>query len=56
MQELSDSDRARLRAETLCDERTILKWWRGEKLRKSTAERLDAAAKNMKIRRPKTAA
>ena len=53
-QELSASDRARLRAETLCDERTIDKWWEGGLLRKSTAERLDGAAKKLKIRKPKT--
>lgn len=54
--ELSATDRTRLRAETLCDERTINKWWRGEVMRKSTAERLDEAAKRLKIRKVKNGA
>jgi hypothetical protein len=43
--ELSIGDKARLRAATSCDERTIMRWWRGGTVRPATAERLSAAAK-----------
>jgi hypothetical protein len=50
---LTPGDRARLRADTMCDERTIKRWWLGQSVRASSAERLEAAAKRLGIRRGK---
>jgi hypothetical protein len=53
---LSVSDRARLRAESLCDEQTIERWWAGRhRVRDATAERLTAAAHRLGIARPNDA-
>jgi hypothetical protein len=45
--QLTEKERLLLRAETLCDERTIDKWLAGEEVRATTRERLEAAAKKL---------
>jgi len=48
----SPSERARLRAETLCDDGTIRRWARGERVQDATNVRLTRAAKALGIRLP----
>jgi hypothetical protein len=53
MQELTPHDVARLRAESMCDVRSIKRWWAGEAVRDATAARLEKAAKTLRIKRPR---
>ncbi|MHB8531721.1 MAG: hypothetical protein ACYDC2_03270 [Solirubrobacteraceae bacterium] len=46
---LTRVERVRLMAETLCDERTIRRWERGEAVREPTRERLTKAARKLDI-------
>jgi hypothetical protein len=46
---LNPLDRARLRVETMCTDRTISKWARGEPVRLATARRLSRAAEHLGI-------
>jgi hypothetical protein len=48
--ELSAEERAKLRAESLCDESTIARWARGDEVREVTNIRLTRAARKLHIR------
>jgi hypothetical protein len=50
---LSPHDRARLRSETLCDDGTIRRWARGERVQNATDVRLRRAAESLGIPLPK---
>ena len=50
---LTPHDRARLRAETLCDVGTIRRWERGERVQNATEVRLTRAAESLGIPLPK---
>jgi hypothetical protein len=52
-EKLNPADRVRLQADSLCDIRTVKRWWTGKPVRNSTAERLEASAKKLGLRRPK---
>lgn len=47
--ELTSRERAQLRAMTMCDERTIKRWWTGERVHPAIAESLRVAAKKLGI-------
>jgi len=49
---LTPQQRARLRADSLCDERTIKRWWSGLPVRASSAERLQSSSTKLGLRRP----
>jgi hypothetical protein len=51
--ELTPHERAQLRSISFCDERTIVRWWAGEPIRQSSLGRLEQAAKQLGIRRPR---
>jgi hypothetical protein len=48
---LRTSERARLRAVSLCADKTIVRWWNGEEVRAASAERLERAAAETGITR-----
>jgi len=48
---LTTEQRAKLRAITMCDERTIKRWWARESVNRAIAFRLDFAARELGIRR-----
>jgi hypothetical protein len=50
---LSPHERARLRAETLCDDATIRRWDRGDRVHDATDVRLTRAARLLGISVPK---
>lgn len=52
---LRTSDKATLRAASLCADKTIERWWRGENVRGASAERLERAAAQTGISRPSLA-
>jgi len=53
---LPPHDRARLRAETQCDDSTIRRWARGDRVQPATEVRLSRAAQALAIPRPERAA
>jgi len=53
---LSPHDRARLRAETQCDDSTIRRWARGDRVQDASRVRLTRAARVLGIRIPDRAA
>jgi uncharacterized protein YifN (PemK superfamily) len=53
---MSPHDRARLRAETQCDDATIRRWARGDRVQDASRVRLTRAARVLGIRLPERAA
>jgi hypothetical protein len=53
---MSPHDRARLRAETQCDDATIRRWARGDRVQDASRVRLTRAARMLRIRIPERTA
>lgn len=51
MTKLTMQERRQLQLEAGCAEKTVLRWMRGETMKPTVKERLDAAAKKLGIRK-----
>ncbi len=48
---MTRADQLRVAAEAVCDMRTVAKWLRGERVRGTVAERIEAAVRKLGVAR-----